>query len=151
MSFGRSTAAWRAASPCSSPSRLFAQRGMHRTRGPVVRLRWPGHRSRSEHRGGGKPRNVCLFDPRRGGTWSISGFHGPARNVHAFRDPLSGGSLRLNIALATIGSSGDLMPFRWLARALTESGSSVRVLSHPDHAPYFEADPVAFVPIGPVL
>lgn len=57
----------------------------------------------------------------------------------------------MKIALATIGSDGDLMPFRWLALALAERGASVRVLSHPHFASSFENDPVTFVPTGPKL
>lgn len=64
---------------------------------------------------------------------------------------LGGETESLNIALATIGSTGDLMPFRWLARALFQRGASVRVLSHPDHAAYFATDPVKFVATGPEL
>ena len=41
-------------------------------------------------------------------------------------------SLRMRVAILTLGSTGDLMPFVWLARRMRETDDVV-VVSHPDY------------------
>src|SRR5271157_2677048 len=57
----------------------------------------------------------------------------------------------MKVALATIGSTGDLLPFVWLAERLTELGLSVRAISHPHYEAYFTQREIPFSPAGPPL
>jgi UDP:flavonoid glycosyltransferase YjiC (YdhE family) len=57
----------------------------------------------------------------------------------------------MKIALATTGSTGDLMPFVWLAERLTSAGVAVRAISHPHYEPFFKSGAIPFSPAGPPL
>ncbi len=59
-------------------------------------------------------------------------------------------SLRMCVAILTLGSTGDLMPFVWLARRMRETDDVV-VVSHPDYRRAAEGAGVPFVPAGPPL
>jgi sterol 3beta-glucosyltransferase len=54
----------------------------------------------------------------------------------------------LNIALTTIGSTGDLQPFLALSLALQKAGHRVRVCSHDFFAPRFAKAGIDFAPVG---
>ncbi len=56
----------------------------------------------------------------------------------------------MRVAILTLGSTGDLMPFVWLARRMQET-DDVFVVSHPDYRRAAEAAGVAFVSAGPPL
>ena len=56
----------------------------------------------------------------------------------------------MRVAMLTLGSTGDLMPFVWLAQHMREMDDVV-VVSHPDYRRVAEGAGVPFVPAGPPL
>ncbi len=56
----------------------------------------------------------------------------------------------MRVAILTLGSTGDLMPFVWLARHMRDIDEVV-VVSHPDYRRAAEGAGVPFVPAGPPL
>ena len=56
----------------------------------------------------------------------------------------------MRVAILTLGSTGDLMPFVWLAQRMHEADEVV-VVSHPDYRRAVEGAGVQFVPAGPPL
>ncbi len=54
----------------------------------------------------------------------------------------------MRVAILTLGSTGDLMPFVWLAQRMHEADEVV-VVSHPDYRRAVEGAGLQFVPAGP--
>lgn len=57
----------------------------------------------------------------------------------------------MNIAICTVGSTGDIQPYLALALSLQAAGHAVRVISHPFHADRFTSKGVDFRPCGPIV
>lgn len=57
----------------------------------------------------------------------------------------------LRIALSTVGSTGDMLPFIALGKGLQARGHEVLAMSHPFHAERFAKHGIPFAPCGPMI